>query len=266
MDTYAEKLRLADLLREPAIRAAIQALDLPPGSRGLDAGCGIGSHVMLLAEAVGPAGHVTGLDLQADFLSLAGEMAAGRGLSDRVDFRQGNLSRLPFDDDTFDWAWSSDCLGYPAGEGTSLLRELARVVKRGGTVAILGWSSQQLLPGYPLLEAHLNATCLAHEHILAAKPESHFMRALGWFRAAGFMEETAQTFAGTVQGPLDEDHRKAVLAFFDMLWPARKPGMTEENWATYQRLTQPDSPDYILACPDYCALFTYSVFSGRAGK
>jgi len=38
MDTYAHKLYLSDFLREPAIRSAIQALQLPSGSRGLDAG------------------------------------------------------------------------------------------------------------------------------------------------------------------------------------------------------------------------------------
>jgi demethylmenaquinone methyltransferase/2-methoxy-6-polyprenyl-1,4-benzoquinol methylase len=35
-----------------------------------------------------------------------------------------------------------------------------------------------------------------------------------------------------------------------------------EDWEEYQRLTRPESPDYILDSPDYCALFTYSMFSG----
>ena len=40
----------------------------------------------------------------------------------------------------------------------SLVKELARVVKPGGSVALLAWSSEKLLPGHPLLEGHLNAT------------------------------------------------------------------------------------------------------------
>ena len=48
-DTYAHKLYLSDFLREPVIRSAIQTLEIPAGSRGLDAGCGIGSHTALLA-------------------------------------------------------------------------------------------------------------------------------------------------------------------------------------------------------------------------
>jgi demethylmenaquinone methyltransferase/2-methoxy-6-polyprenyl-1,4-benzoquinol methylase len=69
-DLYAQKLALSDLLREQVIRSAIRALELPLGSLGLDAGCGIGSHTLLLAEAVGPGGRVIGLDLSSGLLRL----------------------------------------------------------------------------------------------------------------------------------------------------------------------------------------------------
>ncbi|RZN36069.1 MAG: DUF2283 domain-containing protein [Methanosarcinales archaeon] len=68
------------------------------------------------------------------------------------------MNNLPFDDDTFNWVWSANCAGYAPGEPLPLLKELARVVKPGGRALTLAWSSQQLLPGYPVLEAHLNAT------------------------------------------------------------------------------------------------------------
>jgi len=116
MDTIAHKLYLSDFLREPVIRDAIQALQLPPGSRGLDAGCGIGSHTLLLAEAVAPAGHVTGLDLSSEFLSHARETAERSGLSKRVSFREGDVNKLHFDHHTGDWGWSVDCVGYAPGE------------------------------------------------------------------------------------------------------------------------------------------------------
>ena len=137
MDNYAHKLYLSDFLREPVIRSAIRALQLPSGSRGLDAGCGIGSHTLLLAEAVGPAGHVTGLDLSPEFLVRARETAKKRGLSERVSFQEGDMSKLPFDDNTFDWVWSVDCVGYHPALPLLLLKELAQVVKPGGSVAIL---------------------------------------------------------------------------------------------------------------------------------
>ncbi len=151
MDAYAQSLSLSDSLREPAIRSAIRALQLPPGSRGLDAGCGIGSRTLLLARAVAPAGHVTGLDISPELLAYAREAAERSGLSEQVSFREGDVNQLPFDDDTFDWVWSADCVGYGPWEPLPLLMELARVVKPGGIVAILAWSSEKLLITTPFL-------------------------------------------------------------------------------------------------------------------
>ena len=65
--------------------------------------------------------------------------------------KEGSVTELPFDDDTFVWAGSMDCVGYLPLEPAPLLSELARVVRPGGRVAILAWSSEKLLPGYPLL-------------------------------------------------------------------------------------------------------------------
>jgi ubiquinone/menaquinone biosynthesis C-methylase UbiE len=267
MDTYAHKLYLSDLLREPVIRSAIQALQLPSGSRGLDAGCGIGSHTLLLAEAVAPAGHVTGLDLSPELLIRARETAKKSSLSEQVSFKEGDVRRLPFDDDTFDWVWSVDCAGYAPLEPLPLLKELARVVRPGGSVAILGWSSQQLLPGHPLLEARLNATCSGIAPFVKGKrPELHFFRALGWFRDAGLQEPTAQTFVGDVHAPLSDDIRSALISLLEMRWGEPQSQLSQEDRAEYRRLSQPESPDFILDLPDYYAFFTYSMFRGKVAK
>ena len=266
-DYYIQRLFVTNPLREPVLRSAIQALQLPVGSRGLDAGCGIGLQTVLLAEVVGPAGHITGLDLSPEFLLHAEEIVKESGLSEQISFREGNVNELPFDGDTFDWLWSADCVGYPAVESPSILKELARVVKPGGSVAILGWSSQQLLPGYPLLEAHLNAIAPGYAAFFKRmRPEQHFLRALGWFHNAGFEEPTARTFAGNVQSPLGEDLRGALLALFEMLWAGAESEATPVDWVEFQRLCQPESPDFILDRPDYYAFFTYSLFCGRVTK
>ena len=266
-DDYAHKLALSDVLREPAIRAAIQALKIPPGSRGLDAGCGIGSHTLLLAEAVAPGGHVIGLDLRPDFLARARETAEKSPLSERVSFREGTVSSLPFDDDAFDWLWSVDCAGYAPGEPLPMLRELARVVRPGGVVAVLGWSSQQLLPGHPMLEARLNATSLGIAPFTKGRrPERHFLRALGWFRDAGLAKPTARTFVGDVHAPLSDDVRMALLSLIEMRWGEPRSELSEEDWAEFRRICQPESPDFILNLPDYYAFFTYSLFFGKVAR
>jgi demethylmenaquinone methyltransferase/2-methoxy-6-polyprenyl-1,4-benzoquinol methylase len=65
-DYYIHMLSVFHPLRESILRSALEVLQLPSGSRGLDAGCGIGLPALLLAEAVGPTGHVTGLDHSCD--------------------------------------------------------------------------------------------------------------------------------------------------------------------------------------------------------
>lgn len=259
-----QNLLEANPLREPTLRAMIQTLRLPAGSRGIDAGCGIGLQTLLLAEAVGAAGHITGLDTLPELLAYGENIVAKAGLSERISFRAGDVSCLPFPGDHFDWAWSADCIGYPAGDSIPLLQELMRVVKPGGEVILLGWSSQQLLPGYPLLEARLNATCSAYLPYLRDKrPADHFLRALHAFQELDFERLESRTFVGEARAPLSPGQRTALLSLFGMLWGERQPEVTAEDWAEYERLCTPGSPDLLLDLPDYYAFFTYTMFRGR---
>ena len=168
--------------RKSIFGTVIETLRLPSGSRGLDAGCGTGLQCLMLAEAVESAGHVTGLDISSEFLDRGREIVKESGLSERISFQEGDVGNLPFDNNAFDWAWSADCIGYGPREPLPLLKELARVVKSGGIVAIAAWSSENLLPGYPRLEARLSATSAGiAPFVHGKKPERHFMRALNWF-------------------------------------------------------------------------------------
>lgn len=250
-------------MREPLLRKLIQYLQLPKGSRGLDVASGLGFQALLLAEAIGPTGHVTGLDLSPVLIRYAETVVVELGLSDRLSFREGDAHQLPFSDDTFDWVWSSDFAGYPAGDLRPLLHDFARVVRPNGTITILAWSSQNLLPGYPLLEARLNATCTGYlPYIRGARPETHFARAAGPFREAGLENVVARSFVSDVRAPLSNDIRTAMISLFEMLWGVRQPEVSKEDWDEYRRLCRPESPDFILNLPNYYAFFTYSMFRG----
>jgi demethylmenaquinone methyltransferase/2-methoxy-6-polyprenyl-1,4-benzoquinol methylase len=274
-DDTACILSLYNRLTEPAIRAAIQALQLPLGSQGLDAPCGIGNHTLWLAETVGPTGQVTGLDLSLDMLAHARTKTRKSRLVEQIFFEEGDLNNLPFDDDLFDWAWSADGLwpgpkekGFPAEDPVPLVQELARVVKPGGIVAILFSSSQKLLlPGYPLLEARLNATEAANfPATRKMKPTLHILRSLGWLRAANLAEPVGRTFVTDVQAPLDETARNTLQEIFQMFWANAESEVAPEDWAEFQRLCQPESPDFILDLPDYYSFLTCSLFYGKVTR
>ncbi len=266
-DAYIQLTLEANALRESILRTAIKTLRLRPGSRGLDAGCGIGLQTLLLAETVEAAGHVTGVDICPEFLNRGREMVKKAGLSEHISFQEGDIAGLPFDDNTFDWAWSSDCVGYAPLEPLPLLKELARVVKPSGTVAIAAWSSENLLPGHPRLEARLRATSAGlAPFVQGKKPEKHFLRALNWFHQLGLKEPRAKTVAENFYAPLSDDIRSALVSLFEMRWPEAEIELSPDDRTEFRRLCRPDSADFILKLPDYYALITYTVFWGQVAK
>ena len=98
-----------------------------PGDRVLDAACGTGDLAIAAREA---GGEVTGLDFSEQMLERA------RRKSDAVDWVQGDVLALPFGDATFDAA----TIGFGIRNVFELdagLRELARVVRPGGRLAVL---------------------------------------------------------------------------------------------------------------------------------
>ncbi|MBN2170145.1 MAG: methyltransferase domain-containing protein [Candidatus Krumholzibacteriota bacterium] len=263
-ETYAEKLANSDRLREGTIRRAIAALGPPSGSRGLDAGCGIGSHTFMLAEAVGIRGQVVGLDISDELLAVARRRAAREDLNERISFQRVDAASLTFLDNSFDWYWSVDCVGFAPIDPLPALREAARVLRPGGRVALLFWSSERLLPGFPELEAHLDATAIGIAPFRREDPpERHPMRLLAALGAADFADLDVRTFAGTVHAPLDAATRRALVSLFDMRWDGAEKELSRKDRAEHARLCDAESPDFIGDLPDYVAFFTYTMFTGR---
>lgn len=264
----------ANRLTEPAIRSAIQALGLPPGSRGLDAGCGLGNHTLWLAEAVTSGGHVTGVDISDECLALAEEKANKSRLKNQVGFKIGDIRNLPFDDDSFDWVWSADVLylwlfggGGIKEVALPIMSELTRVVKSGGSVALLFWTLHRLLPGYPLLEARLNATNAAtFAGPRGIKPELHSSRALGWLRHPNLEKPQSCSYAIDIHGPFDEETKETLTGIIRMYWDKTRSEVSSEDWQEYQRLCNPESPDFILDLPDYHGQITYSLYYASVKK
>jgi demethylmenaquinone methyltransferase/2-methoxy-6-polyprenyl-1,4-benzoquinol methylase len=261
----ARALSLHNQLSRPAILDAIRALDFPKGSRGLDAGCGLGMHTRWLAESVSTKGSVTGLDQSREHLRLASENAPANTL-----FKQGDLFHLPFPARDFDWVWSADCLwagpkdqGFGCEDPVPLVRELTRVVRSGGTVCILFTSAKCLLPGYPALEAQLDtASAVSYPFLKGADPRTHLMRTLGWMGGVGLQDLNGRSFVADIQAPLDEETIEAVSSYFPMYWDRAKSEVPSDVWQEYERLCRPDSTDYILKLADYYGFLVITAFWG----
>jgi SAM-dependent methyltransferase len=114
--------------REATVELAARAA-LAPGLRVLDVGCGLGGSARYLASEYRC--HVTGIDLTKAYVEAATELAALVGLGEMVEFRQCSAIELPFEDGSFDVAWTEH-VQMNIADKRAFYRELARVLAPGG--------------------------------------------------------------------------------------------------------------------------------------
>jgi SAM-dependent methyltransferase len=259
---YASKLELFQRLRKPLMDHAIAWLELPPGSHGLDAGCGAGLHLEALLKAVAPGGRIVGVDLSPELLDRAREILSGGASNDAIRLQQADINNLPFEQASFDWVWSVDCAGYMPGDKDALIKDMAGLLKPYGRLALMAYSSQQLLPGYPGLEARLNATKAGQLPSWPGDaPGDHFMRLPERFGQAGLVQIKAKSFLAQFNAPLEPAIREALLELMDMRWSGARDEVSLADWNLFLRLSQSASRECILDRPGYHGFFTYTMFA-----
>ena len=116
-------------------RLTVESLHLRPGQRLLDVATGT-ADLALLMSSVQPSATVVGLDPSREMLRIACERIERAGRSDRIALELGDAEALPFDDASFDAAAMAFGIRN-VRDRPRALRELARVIRPGGRVAIL---------------------------------------------------------------------------------------------------------------------------------
>lgn len=111
----------------------IGMLELAPGDRVLETGCGTGKDSVLIAEQIGETGELFAQDLSIEMLRLARERLAHSRA--RVEFVLSNASHLPFADASFDAAFHFGGVN-TFSELRRALAEITRVVRPGGRVVV----------------------------------------------------------------------------------------------------------------------------------
>jgi SAM-dependent methyltransferase len=106
---------------------------LSDGDRVLDVGCGTGSLTFTLPEIANVAG-VTGIDLTEPYV----EFARARNTDQRISFQQADARVLPFEENSFDRAFSMLVLQF-IPDAARPVAEMCRVVRPSGTVTAAVW-------------------------------------------------------------------------------------------------------------------------------
>jgi SAM-dependent methyltransferase len=117
-----------------------------PGQRVLDVACGTGVVARHAADVVGPAGHVSGIDLNPAMVEVAREKAHA------IEWRVGDAGSLPYDDGSFDVVLCQSALFFFPDPARAVI-EMARVLRPGGVVALQTYAGLDEQPAYgPFVE------------------------------------------------------------------------------------------------------------------
>jgi len=124
--------------------APLAALTLTSGETVLDLGSGAGIDVILASRMVGAEGRVIGVDMTAEMIDRARQTVDNAG-ADNVELRQGRLESLPLDDASVD-AVTSNCVINLVPDKAAVFREVARVLRPGGRMAVSDIVLDRALP------------------------------------------------------------------------------------------------------------------------
>lgn len=119
----------------------MDAAKINPSSKVLDVACGTGVLALAAAGRVGTGGKVSALDASPEMLGVA------RRKSVRIEWHEGVAESLPFEDNTFDAVVSQFGIMF-FRDRIAALKEMMRVLRRGGSLAVAVCDSLDHSPGY----------------------------------------------------------------------------------------------------------------------
>ena len=155
--------------------------NLRAGETVVDLGSGGGLDVFLAAAKVGPAGRAIGIDMTPEMIELARRNAARRegGAPPNVEFHLATIDNLPLPDAVADCV-ISNCVINLAPDKRAVFREIARVLKPGGRLAVSDIALKQPLPAEVAADVAAYTGCIA-----GAITVDDYRR---WLTEAGFAE------------------------------------------------------------------------------
>ncbi len=138
----SQYLETAARILLPVKQRSHELLALAAGNHVLDAGCGPGIDVCMLAERVGPSGKAPGIDADPEMIAAARARAGQLGLEGIVSFEEADATALPFSDETFEAVRSERVLMH-LSRPAAAVSELVRVTKGGGRLVLvdMDWGS-----------------------------------------------------------------------------------------------------------------------------
>jgi ubiquinone/menaquinone biosynthesis C-methylase UbiE len=256
LPAYAEHLTAFHRACRRELARAVRDVPVPAGGRVLDLPCGDGFYSLCFARRLAAGGgSVVAADLSPAFLRLARRVyTRGRRPAAPVEFVSADAYALPFPDDSFDAVWCAQSLITFADDPVTALREMRRVVRPGGAVAVLENDEfHHVLVNWPVglelaVQQAVAAAAVAKYGGPAKLSPARGLRRL--FGAAGLTPVWKRTYAADRTAPFD---RRATTFLAGHLAETRRliaPHLSADALAAFDRFADPDGPESVFRRPD----------------
>lgn len=260
---YAVTLMARHEAHRDTFKEIVNTLHLQRTGRVLDVGVGDGFFSGLFLQRLGPSGCVDGLDISSDFLDLAGSTYA-----DSARFRgvEGDACDMDLPSNSYDLVWCAHSFrSFP--DPTAALREIVRVTRPGGYVAVLENDRlhQAVLPWPSELEL---AVFKAEQDARRSGPEPaerleiarHLLR---YFKDAGLTDVSKRTWTTDRWQTLSRSDRFYLLRLFGEHWQRIEPHLDEESRDRVEPYLADGHADSFVRQADLEVTFSDALVVGR---
>lgn len=269
--TFFQRLHAFDQFFEPLHREIVQWLNLPPGARIADIGCGAGGVAQVFAQAVGETGEVAAVEIDDERIGELRALLEHTPSTGNISLHRGELPALPFPSNQFDLTWCSRVVHHLPDPVVGV-RELERITKQGGRVVLREDSiTQHFLPhdigiGQPGLEERVR---VAHDlwfDNMQHGIEHRVTYPHGWLtvlRDAGLQNVTAKSFLYELVSPFTDAQTTYLRNWLNDVATNEDLALNETDRDTLRELCDPESEHYAFRRDDLHFLYAASLYIGE---
>ena len=247
-----DRLQLHYRAKEAEYEATLRSVGLQKGWSVLDAGCGAGNFLPLMAELVGQNGHISALDLTPENIEYVKSLVTELEFLCPIESRTGSVLSLPYEDNTFDAVWSANVVQYLTEEEMrQCLSEAYRVIRPEGLIAVkeVDVSIFQFRPLDPVLVWHLLEA--GRSHITQIEGFFRGTRLPTWLREAGFINIKPETTIYERWHPLSPTETEYIGSNLNFLASlAEKVDVAEREKEIWREIGK--APEQLMEHPDFC--------------
>ena len=239
---------------KPEYGSMIKSIGIKPGWKVLDAGCGNGRFLDILSELVTSQGEIVAIDLAEENIKAVNNAVKAGRFQASVSASVGDVTALELQNDFFDLVWCANVTQYlDEDDLNKTLDQFKQVLKPNGLVAIKETDGSSYF--FPPTK-NTNLLWDSVKEMSNYDKERWFVHPIemrSTLKHCGFNNISQSTHTIERRFPLDEKTMKYLTKLFsleDVNWSEINL-QTEENQQEWRSLLDKNSPDYILAQPNF---------------